>query len=80
MAARRYAEIPAVLEKPIAAAPDKFHLQALRAEALLRSGKKNQGVEEAQKIAKATSDPMFSTTSPMLSRTQMPLLASPRSV
>ena len=49
MAARRYAEIPAVLEKPIAAAPDKFYLQALRAEALLRSGKKDQGVEEAQK-------------------------------
>ena len=57
MAARRYAEIPAVLEKPIAAAPDKFYLQALRAEALLRSGKKDQGVEEAQRIAKASSDP-----------------------
>ena len=54
MAARRYAEIPAVLEKPIAAAPDKFYLQALRAEALLRSGKKDQGVEEAQRIAKAS--------------------------
>jgi tetratricopeptide (TPR) repeat protein len=57
MSTKRYAEIPAVLEKPIAAAPDKYYLQAVRAEALLRGGKKDEGVTEAQRIAKATSDP-----------------------
>jgi tetratricopeptide (TPR) repeat protein/transglutaminase-like putative cysteine protease len=57
MSARRYVEVPAVLEKPIAAAPEKYFLQAFRAEALLRGGKKDQGVAEAQTIVRATSDP-----------------------
>jgi TonB family protein len=57
MQAKRYTDIPAVLEKPIAAAPDQYHLQSLRVEALLRSGQKEQGVGDAQKIAKATSQP-----------------------
>jgi len=59
MLAKRYADLPAVLEKPIAAAPDKYDLQVFRAEAWLRGGEKGRGVEEARKIAKATSDPML---------------------
>jgi tetratricopeptide (TPR) repeat protein len=57
MNAGRYVESQAVPEKPIAAAPDKYYLQAMRVEALLRGGKKDQGVTEAQRIAKVTSDP-----------------------
>ena len=57
MQAKQYTEISAVLEKPIAAAPHNYRLQCLRVEALLRSGQKEQGVAEAQKIASATSEP-----------------------
>jgi TonB family protein len=53
--AKRYAEVPAVLEKPIAAAPDKYNLQVMRVDALLRSGQKDRGIAETEKIAKATS-------------------------
>jgi TonB family protein len=53
---KRYADVPAVLEKPIAAAPDKYILQVLRVEALLRGGQKDESLAEAKKIAAATSD------------------------
>ncbi|HWF47451.1 MAG TPA: transglutaminase domain-containing protein, partial [Bryobacteraceae bacterium] len=59
MQAKRYGEIPAVLEKPIAAAPDRYNLQALRVEALLRAGQKDQGIADAERIAKATSEPII---------------------
>lgn len=57
LATKRYAEVPPILEKPIAAAPDKYSLRILLAAALLRSGQKEQGLAEARKIAKGTSDP-----------------------
>jgi hypothetical protein len=38
--AKRFSEVPPVLEKPIAAAPDKYDLQVLRIRALLRGGHK----------------------------------------
>lgn len=59
MLAKRYTDLPAVLEKSIAAAPDKYDLQVFRVEAWLRGGEKGRGVEEARRIAKATSDPML---------------------
>jgi tetratricopeptide (TPR) repeat protein len=57
LATRRYSEVPLILEKPIAAAPDKYSLRILLAQALLRNGQKDQGIEEVRKITKATSDP-----------------------
>jgi tetratricopeptide (TPR) repeat protein len=57
LATGRYSEVPPILEKPIAAAPDKYSLRILLAEALLRNGQKNQGIIEVQKITKVTSDP-----------------------
>jgi TonB family protein len=59
IAARRYAEVPAILEKPIAAAPERYHLQVTRVDALLREGQKDRGLAEAQKIAAATSESML---------------------
>jgi tetratricopeptide (TPR) repeat protein/transglutaminase-like putative cysteine protease len=53
LAAKRYAEVPAILEKPIAAAPDKDNLKLMRVDALLRSGQKDRGIAETEKIAKA---------------------------
>jgi transglutaminase-like putative cysteine protease/tetratricopeptide (TPR) repeat protein len=55
--AKRYSEIPPMLEKPIAAAPDNYSLRTLRVAALLRVGQKDQAIVEARIIAKATSDP-----------------------
>lgn len=57
MQPKRYTETLAVLQKPIAVAPGRYHLRCLRVEGLLRSGQKDQGIEEAQKIAEATSGP-----------------------
>jgi TonB family protein len=59
MQAKRYAEIPEILEKPIAAAPDRYNLQVLRARALIQGGRKDEGIAEAQKIAAATADPLI---------------------
>ena len=56
MQAKRYAEIPGMLEKPIAMSPDNYELQALRAEAFLWDGQKDRGLMEAQRIEKAISD------------------------
>ena len=70
MLAKRYADIPAVLEKSIAAAPGRYDLQVFRAEAWLRGGEKDRGIEEARKIAKAMSDPnLLNNLSFMLSDT-----------
>ena len=56
MAAKRYNEVAGILEKPIAAAPGNYPLQVLRVKALLQNGQKEQGLADAQKIAKATSE------------------------
>ena len=56
IAAKRYEEIAAMLEKPIAAAPDKYSLRSLRVEALLNTGQKDQGIAESKKIASETSE------------------------
>ena len=56
MQSKRYGEVPAILEKPLAAAPGNSRLRALSIEALLRSGKKEEGLAQAQKLAEATSD------------------------
>jgi TonB family protein len=54
--AKRYSEVPAILEKPIAAAPRDYALQTERAHALLLDGHKEEGVAEAKRIAAAVSD------------------------
>jgi TonB family protein len=56
--AKRYPEIPPILEKPIAAAPRNEELQVLRIRALLLGGRKEEGVAEAQKIAAVTLTPL----------------------
>ncbi len=59
MQAKRYQEVPAVLEKAITAAPEKYDLQVMRVKALLRGGRRDEGVSEAKKIAAATSEPII---------------------
>ena len=56
--AKRFSEVPPVLEKPIAAAPDKYDLQVLRIRALLRGGHKEDAVAQAKIVAAGTSDPL----------------------
>lgn len=59
LVAKQYSEIPGILEKPIAAAPTNYHLQAMRVDALLRSGQKALGIAEARKIIQATPQPVM---------------------
>jgi tetratricopeptide (TPR) repeat protein len=59
MQAKRYAEIPLILEKPIAAAPNDYYLQVLRAQALLRGGQTDKGVEEVRRIAKIAANTVY---------------------
>jgi tetratricopeptide (TPR) repeat protein len=56
IATKRYAEVAALLEKPIIANAQRYDLQVERAIGLLRSGNKDEGRAEAQKIAKGTAD------------------------
>jgi TonB family protein len=56
---KRYAEVPEILAKPIAAAPDRYNLQVLRATALIQGGRKDEGIAEAQKIVAATANPLI---------------------
>ncbi|MGA8030080.1 MAG: transglutaminase domain-containing protein, partial [Bryobacteraceae bacterium] len=57
MEVKRYAEVLPILEKAIAAQPQNYHLRSLRTRALLEGDQKEQGLAEAQAIAKATSEP-----------------------
>ena len=56
---KRYQEAVEVLEKPIAAAPENFALQTLRVAILLQGGNKTEGIAEAERISKATSEPRY---------------------
>lgn len=55
--AKRYDEVPVVLEKPIAGAPNNYRLRTLRARALLHTGNQEQAIGEMKTIAAATSVP-----------------------
>jgi predicted Zn-dependent protease len=50
-----YVEAIDVLQKPIDAAPENYDLQRLRANVLLRGGNTAEGIAEAERISKATS-------------------------
>jgi TonB family protein len=58
MRAKRYSEVPPILEKAIAAAPDSYELQDWNTEALLRTGRKEEGLAAAKKLAAANPEPM----------------------
>lgn len=55
----RYSEVPDILEQPIAAAPNNFSLKSMRVEALLRDGRKDQGIAEAKALVEAKPEPIF---------------------
>ncbi len=52
-----YVDAVDVLRKPIDAAPENYSLQTLRAQVLLRGGNQTEGIAEAERISKATSEP-----------------------
>lgn len=56
MAKKDYKEVPNLVERALAHSPDDQQLQVLMVEALLRAGRKDEGVAAAQKLVKNVSD------------------------
>lgn len=55
--AKQYLNLLEMLEKPIAAAPDNYDLQVYKLDALLGTGKKQEGTQEAHRIASEAKTP-----------------------
>lgn len=56
--AGRYAEVLTILDRPIQAAPKNLSLRNLRVQALLKSGKVQEGVDEAKAFLKENTEPV----------------------
>ena len=79
IAGKRYPEVPAVLHDALAAAPDNQQLETLQAEALVRSGHKDEGAALVKKFSANATEPDVLNNSAYLladTKTDLPLARS----